>query len=198
MDEKEFKAIKRVLKKLSALRQTMRKDDARILDSLVFGQEEVMLHSMQDQAQSRLVRGAQPRLQQRASSRASSKADPRMAEAASEVELHRMSVSDRASSRAQQRLSKKADPRMDQAASEVELHRMQQAQDTAVRGAQPRMSQASKRPAGRAAQRMDAATEVELHQMRVSERVSDKNSIANAFNLRLDAGGNYIVEQIDR
>jgi hypothetical protein len=92
MDEKEFKAVKRVLKKLSALRQTMRKDDARILDSLVFGQEEVSLHSMQEQAQSRLVRGAQPRAQQRANPRAAGKADPRASEAASEVALHRMTL----------------------------------------------------------------------------------------------------------
>jgi hypothetical protein len=72
MDAKELQAWKRVAKKLSSLRATLRADERKILDQLIVGASEVELHSM--------TPAAQPRKTPRTT--------PRKKDQASEVELH--------------------------------------------------------------------------------------------------------------
>jgi hypothetical protein len=120
MDDKEFKALKRVMKKLSSLKATLRKDEAMILDQLIFGDQEVQLHSAQDQAQFRIIGGAQPRATRGAQPRATRGAQPRTKESASEVALHGMTP--RTSARKTPRSASRASSRKQEAASEVALH----------------------------------------------------------------------------
>jgi len=103
MDAKELQAWKRVAKKLSALRQTLRKDEQRILDRMIVGEaSEVELHAMR------------PRTQPRATPRAQPRATPRAQPEASEVELHAMKprTQPRATPRAQPRATPRTTPRL--------------------------------------------------------------------------------------
>ncbi len=46
MDEKQAKTLKRVIKKLNALRKTLRKDERAMLDALIVRESEVTGHAM--------------------------------------------------------------------------------------------------------------------------------------------------------
>lgn len=125
MDEKEFKALKRVMKKLSSLKATLRKDEAVILDQLIFGDQEVQLHSIQDQGQFRILQGAQTRYAKGAQPRKTPGAQPRTKESASEMSLHSMTL--RTTARKTPRSASSASPRKQDAVSEVSMHGMQPA-----------------------------------------------------------------------
>jgi hypothetical protein len=113
MDKNQFQALGRVLKKLSALRATLRTDDQQALDALVFGEQEVALHAMSDQIQARLMGSIQPRMTPQAGEAA--------ADAASEVAMHSM---DPGFSQVQGRMSDQVTPKDQDAASEVAMHSM--------------------------------------------------------------------------
>jgi hypothetical protein len=125
MDDKEFKALKRVMKKLSSLKATLRKDEAVILDQLIFGEQEVQLHSVQDQGQFRILQGAQSRLTKGAQPRKTAGAQPRAKESASEMTLH--SMTPRTTARKTPRSASKPSSRKQEAAPEIVLHGMQPA-----------------------------------------------------------------------
>jgi hypothetical protein len=81
MDAKELQAWKRLAKKLSSLRATLRADERKILDQLIVGAgSEVELHSMTPAIQPRKTPAAQPRKTPRKT--------PKGAEEPSEVEMH--------------------------------------------------------------------------------------------------------------
>ena len=125
MDDKEFKALKRVMKKLSSLKATLRKDEAMILDQLIFGAQEVSLHSAQGQAQFRVLQSAQSMIAKGAQPRKAAGAQSRIQASASETMLH--SMTPRITARKTPRSSAKPSSRKQEAASEVLLHGMQPA-----------------------------------------------------------------------
>ena len=186
MDEKELQATRRVFKKLSALRQTLRAEDAQVLDSLIFGEQEVSMHAMKDQVQARFLGGAPGRLIERADSGTAGQVAARNAEQASEVAMHQMSA-DSAAEQAANRFAEQVSARAAEQASEVEMHQM--SSDAAAEQAANRFAD---QVAPRAAEQI---SEVEMHQMS-SDAAAEQISSRIFARITLDSDGNYAVTEV--
>jgi hypothetical protein len=91
MDTKELQAWKRIAKKLSALRATLRADERIILDRLIIGAAgEVELHSVTPAVQPRVTPVIQPRVTPAVQPRVTPRIEPNAGSEGSEVEMHRV------------------------------------------------------------------------------------------------------------
>lgn len=79
MDAKELQAWKRVAKKLSALRQTLRKEERKILDRMILGESsEVEMHALTPRIEPRVTPQAEPRVTPRVEPRVTPRMDLRI------------------------------------------------------------------------------------------------------------------------
>lgn len=178
MDKNQFQALGRVLKKLSALRATLRTDDAQVLDALIFGEQEVALHSMKDQVQSRFIGQVQPRLDPRAADQAVGQ----NVDAASEVAMHGL---DATSGKAilGRTAADQATPKNIDAAAEVAMHSMDASPGKAQLGPEGRTAADQATP-----KNVDAAAEVAMHSMDANVGQAADSLMARIV---LDEDGNY-------
>jgi hypothetical protein len=182
MDEKEYRALKRVMKKLSNLKATLRKDEARLLDQLIFGDQEVQLHSAQGQGQFRILQGAQPSAAKGAQPRKNPAAQPRTQESASEMALH--SMTPRPSGRKNPSSTPGASPRKQDAGSEIVLHSMK---------SRPSGRKTPSSTPGASPRKQDAASEIVLHSIQPAGRISNQAAKGIVARISVSAQGEYSV-----
>lgn len=105
MADKQTQALKRLTKKLSALRKTLRKDERDLLDQLILGEgaAEVSAHKFSSKASSKAAEVEAHKFTPKAATKAAEvvvhsmapKASPKASQAAVEVTAHKLSASSR-------------------------------------------------------------------------------------------------------